>query len=76
MEFPTITEYFVIFWSGQISDAKLRFDTKKEDWEVDSVYFHSAVTFDKKREKLYCCAQEGIYQVREGVCRLILLRPT
>lgn len=63
MEFPSTKEYFVIYWYGQISDTRLRLDTKKEDWDIDPVHFHSAITFDKKRQKFYCCAQEGIFQV-------------
>lgn len=63
MEFPTISEYYVIYWSGQISDTRLLLDTKKDDWEIDSVRFHSAMVFNKSRTKFYCCSEEENYQV-------------
>lgn len=65
MEFSSATEYIAIFWSGSISETRLKMLTKKDGITVDQASFHSGTVLNKPRNKMYCCLTEGTYQVSE-----------
>ncbi|GAB0097357.1 NACHT domain-containing protein [Sergentomyia squamirostris] len=63
MEFHSITEYHVVYWTGQISNEKLRFDTFREECTIPPKHFHSAMAMNRARTALYCCCHDNDYQV-------------
>ncbi|XP_055685545.1 NACHT and WD repeat domain-containing protein 2 [Lutzomyia longipalpis] len=63
MEFYSINEYHVVYWTGQISNEKLRFDTFREEKTIPPVNFHSAMAMNRDRTALYCCSNDNNYQV-------------
>lgn len=65
MEFYNVKDYHVVYWTGQISDEKLRLDTAKESFTIESVLFHSAMVMNKHRTVLFCCSTADSYQVSE-----------
>lgn len=65
MEFYNPKDYHVVYWAGQITDEKLRLDTTKEGTTIEPILFHSAMTMNKDRTILYCCAASGSYLVTE-----------
>jgi NACHT domain- and WD repeat-containing protein len=65
MEFLNFEEFFGIFWSGSISETRLRMHTQKEGVNTDPVLFHSAYIMNKARDVMYCCRTEENFQVFE-----------
>lgn len=65
MEFLNFSEFFAIFWSGSISEMRLRMHTTKDGVNTDPVFFHSAYIMNKARNVMYCCKNEANFQVFE-----------
>ncbi|XP_059619516.1 NACHT and WD repeat domain-containing protein 2 [Phlebotomus argentipes] len=63
MEFYSINEYHVVYWTGQISNEKLRFDTFREGFTIPAMNFHSAMAMNRDRTSLFCCTHDNDYQV-------------
>lgn len=63
MEFLTIDDCNIIYWTGTISETKLRLDSTRGEKQCDPVLFHSAMVFNKPRNRIYCCASADNYQV-------------
>lgn len=63
MEFESDTDYRVIYWSGQINDVRLRFDTFKENVKIPIINLHSAIVLTRNRKRLYCCVDNDNFQV-------------
>jgi NACHT domain- and WD repeat-containing protein len=65
MEFLNFNELFAVFWSGSISETRLRMHTQKEGVNTDPVMFHSAYVMNKERNIMFCCKTEENFQVFE-----------
>ncbi|XP_055855708.1 NACHT and WD repeat domain-containing protein 2 [Episyrphus balteatus] len=63
MEFFTTDENNIIYWTGSISETRLRLDSTRGPNRSEPLLFHSAMAINKERNKIYCCATEEIYQV-------------
>ncbi|CAD7093198.1 unnamed protein product [Hermetia illucens] len=63
MEFSKPSQYHIVYWSGQINETQLRFDTIRDTIQADPVQFHSAMALNKKWDTLYCCTNENNFQV-------------
>lgn len=63
MDFFNPSEYNAVFWTGQITDDKLRLDSIRETVTIDPLLFHSAMVFNKARDVVYCCSNPDNYQV-------------
>lgn len=59
---PTI--YYVVYWSGQINDTRLRLDTFKGDCRIDPLTFHSVMVPNKPWNKVFCCRNDHNFTVR------------
>lgn len=58
-----VDNYYIIYWSGIINDTRLRLETYKNRQRLDSVEFHSVMSFDTNMETFYCCNNPNDYQV-------------
>lgn len=67
MEFYSFNEFTAIFWSGSISDTRLRLHTAKEGINTDPVHFHSVCAMNTERNVIYCCRHEENFQVSKLV---------
>lgn len=65
MEYFKFTEYFVIYWSGKISETRLRMETYRDDTCIPEMEFHSAMIMNKKKNRIYCCCDKDNFQVSE-----------
>lgn len=65
MEFLSMNEFFAIFWSGSISETRLRMHTQKDGLNTDPIVFHSACIMNKAKNVMYCCKTEENFQVFE-----------
>lgn len=63
MDFINTKEFFGVFWSGSISEMRLKFYTQKEGFLVDTVSCHSAVVMNEPKNTIYCCRNEENCQV-------------
>lgn len=62
---PTV--YHIIYWSGQITTARLRIDSFTNNTQADPLLYHSVLTPNKKWDRLYCCAKTNNYSVSEYI---------
>lgn len=60
---PTI--YFVIYWSGQINNTRLRFDTFKGELQIEPLHFHSAMVANKEWNRIFCCCNLNYFSISE-----------
>lgn len=64
MDFLNTTEFTTVYWTGEITDDRLRLDTFKDDIKIDPLIFHSAMVFHRSnKDVLYCCSEPDNYQV-------------
>lgn len=63
MDFYSFNEFTAIFWSGSISETRLRMHTSKEGINTDPVMFHSVCAMNHDRNVLYCCKNDENFQV-------------
>ncbi|XP_055907671.1 NACHT and WD repeat domain-containing protein 2 [Eupeodes corollae] len=63
MEFFTTEENNIIYWTGKISETRLRLDSTRGPNRSEPLLFHSALAINRQRNKIYCCATDDIYQV-------------
>lgn len=63
MDFYSFNEFTAIFWSGSISETRLRMHTSKEGINTDPVMFHSVCAMNQERTVMYCCKNEENFQV-------------
>lgn len=65
MDFFTPLEYNTVYWTGQITDDKLRLDSIKDDGvAIEPLLFHSALVFHRANKNIvYCCSNPDNYQV-------------
>lgn len=66
---PTL--YYIVYWSGQIEHYRLRLDTFIEDYDIDSLIYHSAMAANKQWNRIYCCSTQNNFVVSEFECVLI-----
>lgn len=63
IEFYTPSDYNQIFWSGSITETRLKFDSYRGDVNTPPLYLFSALVLNKDRNKLYGCVNEDNYEV-------------
>lgn len=64
MEFFNVTEYNTIYWTGLITDDRLRLDSTRDNLTIDPLIFHSALVFNKaNKDTVYCCSDPENYEV-------------
>lgn len=68
MQIEEAANYYVVYWSGQINDTRLRFDTFKGDTIIEPLTFHSVMSPNKTWDKLYCCCNDNDFSVRIVFC--------
>ncbi|CAB0008443.1 unnamed protein product, partial [Nesidiocoris tenuis] len=70
IEYKTLEDYKFMFWSGKLEEPNLLFRVSRENVIIDPIYFHSAMALSKDGTTIYCCHDEGSYQVSKFVCPL------
>ncbi|BES94311.1 NAHypothetical proteinT domain [Nesidiocoris tenuis] len=70
IEYKTLEDYKFMFWSGKLEEPNLLFRVSRENVIIDPIYFHSAMALSKDGTTIYCCHDEGSYQVFKFVCPL------
>lgn len=70
IEEPTL--YYIVYWSGQINDTRLRLDSFKGDTQVESFLFHSVMTPNKPWNKIFCCINDNTYMASQLTLKWII----
>lgn len=76
MKIDELTIYYVVYWSGQINDTRLRLDTFKGDCRIEPLTFHSVMVPNKAWNKVFCCRNDNNFTVSESIERLLLVFAT
>lgn len=56
MEFESQGNYHIIFWTGELDDKRLVFQTVNDGHRTNSLNIHSSMVMNRKRDLLYACA--------------------
>lgn len=60
---PTV--YHIIYWSGQITAARLRIDSFANESKTDPLLYHSALASNKQWDRIFCCPNSNNFSVSE-----------
>lgn len=64
VEYITLDDYHVIYWSGNLEESSMQFHTIKEsNIQFESLIFHSSMVLDNEKKTLYACTTKGDYRV-------------
>ena len=56
MDFESHGSYHIIFWTGELDDKRLVLQTIDDGHRTTSLELHSAMVMNRKRDRLYACA--------------------
>ncbi|XP_026468840.1 uncharacterized protein LOC113372707 [Ctenocephalides felis] len=63
MEFDTLQQYRIFFWSGDIDDDRMYLESFNPNGSAEKLYYHSAMVMTTDRKSIYCCTMNNCYQV-------------
>ncbi len=56
MDFESHGSYHIVFWTGELDDKRLVLQTVSDAQRTSSLELHSAIVMNRKRDRLYACA--------------------
>lgn len=60
---PTV--YHIVYWSGQITTARLRIDSFSNESHTDPLHYHSVLASNKQWDRIFCCPNADNFSVSE-----------
>lgn len=73
MDFESQGNYHIIFWTGELDDKRLNFQSVIDDHRTNLLEIHSAMIMNRKRDLLYACADTNSPNVSVFKLNSILL---
>ncbi|KAF2895446.1 hypothetical protein ILUMI_10727 [Ignelater luminosus] len=67
IEYYSLKEYFIIFWTGDLEDDKMMLYSYEETTQFDPLEFHSSIVLTKDKNTAYACITEDCYAVTKLV---------
>ncbi|CAB0044685.1 unnamed protein product [Trichogramma brassicae] len=63
MEFFTLDDYKIIFWTGNLEDSTMLLHVYRDKIGIEPFKFHSAMAMTKDKKFVYACTRKDTYQV-------------
>lgn len=60
---PTV--YHIIYWSGQITNVRLRIDSFSNESQTEPFLYHSVLASNKPWDRIFCCPNSDNFLVAE-----------
>ncbi|XP_046423821.1 NACHT and WD repeat domain-containing protein 2 [Neodiprion fabricii] len=68
LEYTTLSEYRIIFWSGNLEDSAMLLHAYRSKGALDPFEFHSAMVMTSDKKTLYACSTKNDYRVTKYIC--------